>query len=217
MCNEYAREIALAKFLDDLAKARQTPFAWKDGRIPNDLDAKPSLKIRDPGLVLRLSGDTLVGEMLPWAWRGPNGKPVFNFRSEGRDFSASDRVLILATGFYEHSAPRKPGVKLMDRFFFTMRDHPWHWIAGIVKDDAFTMLTTEPGPDVAPYHKRSIVALTPDAGAGWLTLDRPAFDVFAPPPSGTFEMTPLRRDGASISQDRATNAPGTPGDLLADL
>lgn len=30
MCNEYAREIALAKFREELAKAKQMPFGWQD-------------------------------------------------------------------------------------------------------------------------------------------------------------------------------------------
>ena len=47
----------------------------------------------------RLAGGVLEGEAMTWAWPGPRGAPVFNFRSEGRDFSHSDRVLILADGF----------------------------------------------------------------------------------------------------------------------
>jgi putative SOS response-associated peptidase YedK len=33
--------------------------------------------------------------------------------------------------------------------------------------EAFTMLTMEPGPDIAPYHDRQIVILTAPIGAGW--------------------------------------------------
>lgn len=76
--------------------------------MPNDLDPKPSLKIRDLGVVMRLEGDKLVGQMLPWAWYGPKKKPVFNFVTGGRDFSGSDRVLILATGFTSTARPRNP-------------------------------------------------------------------------------------------------------------
>jgi putative SOS response-associated peptidase YedK len=32
-------------------------------------------------------------------------------------------------------------------------------VAGIVKEGAFTMLTTEPGEDMRPYHDRQIVVL----------------------------------------------------------
>lgn len=217
MCNEYAREIALARFREELAKAKQMPFEWRDGRIPNDLDAKPSLKIRDHGLIVRLNRNHLVGSMSPWGWPAPNGKPVFNFRSEGRDFAGSDRVLILATGFYEHSAPRKPGVKLMDRFFFTMRDHPWHWIAGIVKDDGFSMLTTEPGPDVAPFHKRSVVPLAPAAGMEWLTLSRGEAEIFGPLPGNTLDVRVIRRDGVQLAADPAKPVSKVECGLLSGL
>jgi putative SOS response-associated peptidase YedK len=206
MCNEYARQIALAKWREEMARVQQTDFEWRDGRIPNDLEAKPSLKIRDPGVVVRLHGDRLVGEMLPWAWYNRNRKPVFNFVTEGRDFSQSDRVLILATGFYEHSTPHKAGVKLMDRFFFTLRDHPWCWIAGIVKEDCFTMLTTEPGADVAPYHGRSIVPLSPDDGLDWLTLARPQTDILAAPAPGSLDVVTFRRDGVALGDDPARPA-----------
>ncbi|MEN5051326.1 SOS response-associated peptidase family protein [Brevundimonas naejangsanensis] len=217
MCNEYAREIALAKFREELAKAKQMPFEWQDGRIPNDLGPKPSLKIRDLGLVIRLNGGRLVGSMSPWAWSAPNGKPVFNFRSEGRDFAGSDRVLILATGFYEHSTPRKPGVKLMDRFFFTMRDQPWHWIAGIVKDGCFSILTTEPGLDIAPVHKRSVVPLAPTDGVEWLTLSRDEAEIFAPLPENTLEVRVIRRDGIQRAADPAKPVPADEGGLLQGL
>ena len=38
---------------------------------------------------------------------------------------------------------------------------------------AFTLLTTEPGPDVAPIHERQIVILNRDDWLAWLDLTRP--------------------------------------------
>jgi putative SOS response-associated peptidase YedK len=46
--------------------------------------------------------------MVTWAWKGPLKKSVFNFKSEGRDFSNRDRVLIPATGFYEYITRHSP-------------------------------------------------------------------------------------------------------------
>ena len=105
------------------------------------------------------------GEMTRWAW-DQGKRPVYNFKSEGRDFSASTRCLILATAFYEYTdpAPAKPKVKLKDQHRFRWRGADFFWIAGIIKEGCFAMLTTEPGPDVAPYHRRQIVTLAPDAG-----------------------------------------------------
>jgi putative SOS response-associated peptidase YedK len=42
------------------------------------------------------------------------GKPVFHFVSEHRKFTDTERCLILATGFYEYTDPKKPTVKLKD-------------------------------------------------------------------------------------------------------
>lgn len=39
-----------------------------------------------------------------------------------------------------------------------------------MKDCAFAMLTTVPGPDVAPYHDRQIVVLPQGASIHWLDL-----------------------------------------------
>lgn len=97
--------------------------------------------------------------------------------SEGRDFSKSDRVLIPATGFYEYTAPANKKVKLKDQHFFTLRGREWFWIAGIVKENCFAMLTTEPGPDIKPYHDRQICLLAPEAGMDWLRLSRPEKDL----------------------------------------
>src|SRR5580698_2204285 len=102
MCNEYAREIEAARIIQYMEEMKDTPpFVWTAGRIPNDIGPKKSIRIRDTAIVIGLKDEKLAGSVLPWAWRGPHGKPVFNFVSEGRSFSKSERVLIPATGFYE--------------------------------------------------------------------------------------------------------------------
>jgi hypothetical protein len=45
-----------------------------------------------------------MGRSITWAWKGPSGKPGFNFVFDWRDFSMSGRVLIRATGFNEYTA-----------------------------------------------------------------------------------------------------------------
>jgi putative SOS response-associated peptidase YedK len=67
-------------------------------------------------------------------------------------------------------------------------------IAGLVRDDpgrgeAFTMLTTEPGPDVAPYHGRQVAVLRPDQWKSWLTYERPASELLGRVPAGTLEVS----------------------------
>jgi putative SOS response-associated peptidase YedK len=202
MCNEYARKANLKEMANQFGAVEVLPhFEWEEGRSPNDLDGKDSVRISDTAPIVRLKGDRLVGAMTPWAWRGPGGKPVFNFKSEGRDFSHNDRVLIPASGFYEYTAPRAAKVKLKDRHLFTMTGEPWFWIAGIVRDGAFSLLTTAPSPDVAPYHDRSIVVLPPAVGLDWLTLSRPEAQILRPLAAGTLGVTTLRRDGIDLGAE----------------
>jgi len=200
MCNEYARQIALGKLQEEFSRTRLPALEWAGGRIPNDLEAKASVRIRETAPVFRLRGDRLIGDMISWAWAGPRGKPVFNFVSEKRDFARSDRVLILATGFYEYTDPAAPRVKLKDKHLFVRPNDPWFWIAGIVKEGCFTMLTTPPGPDVAPYHDRQIVTLAPSTGIDWLTMARPQAELLATPAESTFRVDTIRKDGVVLAE-----------------
>ena len=60
------------------------------------------------------------------------------------------------------------------------------------------LLTTAPGPDIAPYHDRQIVTFAPQAGMDWLTLSRPQRELLAPPPAGRLVARTLRRDGVEM-------------------
>lgn len=194
MCNEFQRHKLLKDAIEEFDRRGLPLFRWKDGLIPNMLDAQPAIRIRDSAFVVRGDREGLEGTMMTWAWPGPRGAPVFNFRSEGRDFSRSDRVLVLADGFIEHTSPAA-GVKLKDRHLFTMAAEPWFWIAGIVRDGGFSLLTTAPGPDVAPYHDRQIVTLAPSEGMAWLNLSQPEQAILRPSPAGSLQVRTLRKDG----------------------
>jgi len=196
MCNEFQRHKLLQDAIEEFDRRGLPLFKWKDGLVPNQ-GAQPSIRIRDNAFVVRLTDGMLEGAMVTWAWPGPRGAPVFNFRSEGRDFSRNDRVLILADGFFEYTQPKAPGVKLKDRHLFTMSFQEWFWIAGIVKEGCFTMLTTEPGPDLAGYHDRQIATFTPEAGMEWLGAPSPS--LLRPPPAGTFQVRTLRKDGVDLA------------------
>jgi putative SOS response-associated peptidase YedK len=155
---------------------------------------------------LRFDGQGLVATMTKWAWKAPTGKPVFNYvtekrprSSELRDFSRSDRVLVLATGFYEFTAPQASNVKLKDKHLFTLMGEAFFWIAGIVKDECFTLLTTAPGEDLAPYHDRQIVILPASEGLAWLTLSKPPQALLKTLPAGALKVTTLRRDGVDLA------------------
>lgn len=186
MCNLFRNTMPFS-MLADTFSVFDTPFRWAGGMIPN-FPPTEEIRITDKAPIVQRVDGSVTGSLTPWAWRGPHGKPVFNFRSEGRDFSKSDRCLIPADGFYEFTAPADPAKKRKDKHLFTLVGEPWFWIAGIVKEGAFTMLTTSPGPDIAPFHDRQIVVMPVSRGLDWLDLKA---DVFAPLPAGSLSRETL--------------------------
>uniref|UniRef100_UPI00262AE963 SOS response-associated peptidase family protein n=1 Tax=uncultured Bradyrhizobium sp. TaxID=199684 RepID=UPI00262AE963 len=79
-----------------------------------------------------------------------------------------------------------------------LADHPMMAIAGLWRegDDnqppSFTMLTTEPGPDVAPFHDRQIIILAPPQWADWIFLVKPEGELLAPLPKGSLRVEQVR-------------------------
>jgi putative SOS response-associated peptidase YedK len=125
----------------------------------------------------------------------PGAKPVFNFRSEGRSFKDSKRCLIPASAFFEFTGAKPPKSKHR----FTLAGEPFLCIAGLWRDaeagesPAFTMLTTAPGPDIAPYHDRQIVILKPADWTAWIYLTRPEKELLQPLPSGSLKVETVRQ------------------------
>ncbi len=58
--------------------------------------------------------------------------------------------------------------------------------------ETFTLLTTEPGPDVAPIHNRQMVVLGRADWRAWLDLTRPESELLRPLPSGTLLVEQVR-------------------------
>ena len=190
MCNLYTQ----TRSVDEVARVfrdLQLPISFPEG-APN-LQAK-DIAITDPGPIVRATSDGGFELMVRrWSWPGPSGKPVYNFRSKGREFS-SGRCLIVADGFYEFTTPTDPRQKRKDRWLFTSVAEPMIGIAGLVRDtpgtgEAFTMLTTEPGPDVAPYHGRQIAVLPMADWRAWLDYSQPANELLRPLPAGSLEVS----------------------------
>lgn len=189
MCNEVRRQVALGQIRDDFSQIR-IPLLFPEG-LPN-LAPLESIRITDPNAIVRMGREGAELVVRRWSWPGPNKKPVYNFRSEGRELS-SGRCLIIADGFYEFTTPEDPKQKRKNKWLFTKKDEPWFCIAGLWRKtaevgEAFTMLTTEPGADVAPYHSRQICVLDRSDLTSWLDPVVPARDVLKPLPAGTFEI-----------------------------
>ncbi|WP_066799907.1 SOS response-associated peptidase [Sphingomonas soli] len=198
MCNEQARRVALGLLRDDFHDLR-IPIHFPEG-MPN-LAPLDSIRITDRNAIVRAAPDG-AAEMVVrrWSWPGPTGKPVYNFRSEGRRF-ANGRCLIIADGFYEFTDPdtdasgKKP--KRKRKWEFTKRGEDWFCIAGLWRSDprvgeAYTMLTTSAGEDVAPYHHRQVVVLERRDFAEWLDPAATPEHLLRPAPAGTFEVSEVR-------------------------
>jgi putative SOS response-associated peptidase YedK len=189
MCNEVRRRVALGQIRDDFSEIR-IPLNFPEG-LPN-LAPLDSIRITDLNPIVRWveGGPELV--VRRWSWPGPTGKPVYNYRSDGREFT-SGRCLIVVDGFYEFTAPSDPKQKRKHKWLFTKKDEPWFCIAGLWRTapqvgEAFTMLTTEPGADVAPYHHRQVAVLDRSQWGRWLDHAVPAREVLGPLPAGTLEV-----------------------------
>lgn len=185
MCNNYASHVP-AQAVAEAAAAMDLSVSLESGNVPN-LEPSDDIRIGDraPLLIASEGGATLV--VRPWAWKSPQGRPVFNFRSDGRRFSGAARCLIPADAFYEFTAA-EPGQARKTKWRFCLTDEPWFWIAGLVRDRAFAMLTTEPGPDIAPFHDRQVVVLPRLAGADWLQLRRDEAELLRPAPAGSLTV-----------------------------
>jgi putative SOS response-associated peptidase YedK len=195
MCNEYQRYVPLGIISDQFSQLK-IPLRFPEG-LPNL--APTSIRIGEIGTIIRPSfAEPGAAELVQrrWSWPGPTGKPVFNFRSEGREF-ARGRCLIVADGFFEFTDdPDAPSGKRgrKRKWLFTKNDEPWFCIAGLWRTDdkvgeAYTMLTTGPGPDVAPYHDRQVAVLHRAHWQTWLDEAKKVKGLIGRLPSGTLTAT----------------------------
>lgn len=215
MCNEAARRRALGLIREDFSQLK-IRLVFPEG-APN-LAPLDSIRITDPTLIVRIgpaaSHQSVYGEIAAeavqrrWSWPGPGGRPVFNYRSEGREFRNGEgggRCLIPLDGFYEFTAaPRdeRSGAKRApkQKWLFTMPgegEDALFCVAGLWRADrtvgeAFTMLTCEPGPDVAPFHSRQIVLMARERWAEWLGGATLARELIAPTPADSLRATRVR-------------------------
>jgi putative SOS response-associated peptidase YedK len=58
--------------------------------------------------------------------------------------------------------------------------------------DAFTLLTTEPGPDVAPIHNRQVVVPERADWQAWLALERLEMELLRPLSAGSLAVERVR-------------------------
>ena len=171
------------------------PLNFPEGR-PN-LEPRDDIRITDRAPIVRWGGEAAELVQRRWSWPGPGGKPVYSFRSDGREFGNSQkggRCLIVTDGFYEFTTPAEPRKdRRKDKWRFTLAGHDWFAIAGLWRSEpevgeAFTMLTAEPGPDVAPYHNRQVAVLARERWGPWLDGSGPARELLGPCAAGMLKV-----------------------------
>jgi putative SOS response-associated peptidase YedK len=164
-------------------------LAFPEG-VPNFEPADVHITDRAP--VVRWNGGQAELILRRWSWPSRYGSPLFNMRSDGRNFP-NDRCLVPMDGFYEYTKPADPGAKRKDRWLFRPAGDRQFAIAGLLRShpetgEAFTLLTGPPGPDVEPYHHRQIVLLGPDHWRPWLEASARSADLLVPTAAGRLEV-----------------------------
>ena len=168
MCNLYRLHKG-ADAIRQLFAEQGLQLTFPEG-IPN---LQPTdIRITDPGPIVRKGQDgDLELVIRRWSWPGSHGKPVFNLRSEGRNFTK--RCLAIADGFYEFTKPDDPKAKRKNKWLFSPIDGGLLGIAAVTQThpevgEAYSLLTAEPSPEVADIHNRQIILPRPDQWLSWL-------------------------------------------------
>jgi putative SOS response-associated peptidase YedK len=192
MCNDFGNRIPYDDYLRAFSRTR-IPVRWPKA-APN-LEPRDDIWPTDTAPVIRQTEDGHEFAQLRWGFppAKPKGPPIINFRSEKRRFPAG-RCLVPASHFFEFTGTKSPKTK----WKFTKPGEEWFCFAGLWRPmpdgsgAAFTLLTTEPGPDVAPIHDRQMVVLDRADWVAWLDLTRPEAELLKPLPAGTLEVEQVR-------------------------
>jgi len=211
MCNRYGYNHPLQRLIDEFSTVGA--IRW-DRLEPNA--ALDQIRPTDRAPIIRPAGGGLELAMLRWGlvpntWHGPvkawmaqlRGNPLTNARAETvattstfRDAYAARRCLVPATNYFEWTTdPDRPkGKKLMWRFTVPAQRvfaFPGLWDHAETADgpvDSFTLLTTAPGPDQAPYHNRQPVILQRAQWSDWLNPANDMASLFKGSPAGTIAV-----------------------------
>ena len=193
MCNLFENTVSFADLVRAFDQAGRPVLKPEPQAAPN-LPLFEAIRPTDTAPIVRPFGDGCELTQLRWGFvdERPKAGPITNFRSEGRRFANGEdrgRCLAPATAFYEFTGSKSP----KSRWRFTEAGQPWFCLAGLWRRypdgaERFTLLTTEPGPDMAPYHNRQVVLLPREAWSGWLG-GAPEAELLKPTPAGGLKVT----------------------------
>ncbi|WPE24277.1 hypothetical protein ShzoTeo12_55000 (plasmid) [Shinella zoogloeoides] len=128
MCNDYRLMVDVASIIEEFEHLK-IKIRFPEGR-PN-IEAREDIRITDTAPIVRTAaGERGVGELVQrrWCWPSPTKKPVYNFRSEDREFN-SNRVLVIADAFFEFTTPEDPKKKRKNKWMFRKAGEPIFAIA----------------------------------------------------------------------------------------
>lgn len=196
MCNAYEQHVKWVEYVR-MMQAIELGIPTQQSEL--DLPETDDIRINDMAPVMRATANDNEVELTSMNFGLPSDQPkrgpVFNYRSDGRNFSNSRRCLIPASGFFEFTGTKYPKTKHR----FTLNGAPFMAIAGIWREAqgnhsaSFAMLTTEPGPDIKPYHDRQVVVLRPDDWKVWLHLTKPEAELLGPLPECALNVEMVRQ------------------------
>ncbi len=195
MCASFQARLNVTQLVKAFDKAG-APLALPAG-LPN-IEPVDEVRPTDTALAVRTRGDGTC-DLAPMRFGfpppRPKAGPVINFRSEGRSFANGPnggRCLVPVSGFYEFTGDKYPKT----RWIFRDAEAPILALAAVWRagegGDAFSLLTAEPGPDVAAYHDRGVLPLPAHLWPDWLFGRREAGALLTPAPAGflTVEAAP---------------------------
>jgi putative SOS response-associated peptidase YedK len=122
----------------------------------------------DQALVIGMNKQPMIAD---WGFEVDwDTKPLINARSETLTEKKSfqphleTRCIVPATGYSEWR--KKDGKKLKNSIYPS--DQPLFSMAGLIKNNTFTIITCQPSPEIAHIHNRMPVVLTPEGEKSWL-------------------------------------------------
>ena len=190
MCNLYAEKVPYQTFVEEFSHLK-LPLVFPRAEAAPNLEPHEEVRPTDLARVIRPRDEGVELVELKWGFAParPKAGPVTNFRSEGRRFGRG-RCLVPASHFFEFTGTKYPKT----RWKFTEAGHDWFCLAGLWRPaegawpDSFTLLTTAPGPDVAPYHDRQVVVLPRERWAAWLDPDADPEPLLQAGPAGSLQV-----------------------------
>jgi putative SOS response-associated peptidase YedK len=192
MCNDYANHVPWSAYVEAFSDIK-LPVVLPKAAL--NLEPRDDIWPTDVAPIVRLAPAGVEIAQIRWGFRAPRPKapPVINFRSEGRRFERG-RCLVPASWFYEFRGAKAP----KEKWKFTKTGDDWFCFAGLWRPandrgpEAFTLLTTEPGRDVAPVHNRQMVVLDRADWATWLDASEPAAHLLRALPEGSLRRERVR-------------------------